>query len=232
MAVLALGRPRRGTASSAGAREEGVLSARRDPPWISNSWLSLVDSPRLCLPCAAVHTVWSFISHLVIPPDKYSYDVAKMDRYAASTFRYFSRTERRVNTHSPAARIHRRIDDRPPGGHHRRRRARAARRARPRRRQRRRHRVLPHLPRPPGRHWTQLDIDVFVRVDDELRRGCRGGCRHSCARHSCTCARTRRRAVFPEPQTEQCITATVLVQVPRRANAGRFRDHLTGRDAC
>ena len=30
-------------------------------PWILNSWLSLVDSPRLCLPCA-VHTVWSFIS--------------------------------------------------------------------------------------------------------------------------------------------------------------------------
>ena len=208
--LASLGRPRRGTASSTGAREEGVLSARRDPPWISNSWLSLVDSPR----------------------DWYSYDVAKMDRYAASTFRYFSRTERRVNTHSPAARIHRRIDDRPPGGHHRRRRARAARRARPRRRQRRRHRILPHLPRPPGGHWReQLRIDVFVRVDDELRRGCRGGCRHSCARHSCTCARTRRRAVFPEPQTEQCITATVLVQGSRRENAGRFRDLFIGRDA-
>ena len=207
--VLASGRPRRGTASSTGAREEGVLSARRDPPWISNSWLSLVE----------------------IPHDWYSYDVAKMDRYAASTFRYFSRTER-VNTHSPARAPLVSIDERPPGGHHRRRRARAARRARPRRRQRRRHRVLPHLPRPPGRHRTQLDIDVFVRVDDELRRGCRGGCRHSCARHSCTCARTRRRAVFPEPQTEQRITATVLVQGSRRENAGRFRDLFIGRDAC
>ena len=160
-----------------------------------------------------------------------------MDRYAASTFRYFSRTER-VNTHSPARAPLVSIDERPPGGHHRRRRARAARRARPRRRQRRRHRILPHLPRPPGGHWTQLDIDVFfvrARDDDEPRRRVHSEGEHrtpSHARHSCTCARTRRRAVFPEPQTEQCITATVLVQVPRRANAGRFRDLFIGRDAC